>query len=421
LYALCVVERDGDQYVISSVSDPDIISFHCVRGVSIRIGIVAGEASGDMLGAALIAAVKHQLPDAVFLGIAGPRMIEQGCQALFPSEKLAVMGLVEVLGHFRELSAIRKQLISHFLAAPPDVFIGIDAPDFNLGLEGALKHGGIPTVHYVSPSVWAWRRYRLKKIARSTDLMLTLLPFEAAFYEEHHIPVRFVGHSLADAIPVEVDRTAARTRLGLPRDGEVVALLPGSRMTEVRMLGEVFIAAAKLLLERRPQLRFVAPLASEATQALFKEQLQAQGGDMPITVIAGQSQQALAAADAAMVASGTATLEALLLKCPMVMAYRLKPVTYWLAKHLLKVAYFSLPNLLAQRPLIPELIQDAVTAERLAAAVEGHLDDKQATAQLIAQFREMHLSLRRDAARQAAAAVIGMLKIHGDAALPEHG
>ena len=421
MYALCVVERDGDQYVISSVSDPDIISFHCVRGVSIRIGIVAGEASGDMLGAALIAAVKQQVSDAVFLGIAGPHMIEQGCQALFPSEKLAVMGLVEVLGHFRELSAIRKQLISHFLADPPDVFIGIDAPDFNLGLEGALKHGGIPTVHYVSPSVWAWRRYRLKKIARSTDLMLTLLPFEAAFYEEHHIPVRFVGHSLADAIPVEVDRTAARTRLGLPRDGEVVALLPGSRMTEVRMLGEVFIAAAKLLLERRPQLRFVAPLASEATQALFKEQLQAQGGDMPITVIAGQSQQALAAADAAMVASGTATLEALLLKCPMVMAYRLKPVTYWLAKHLLKVAYFSLPNLLAQRPLIPELIQDAVTAERLAAAVEGHLDDKQATAQLITQFREMHFSLRRDAARQAAAAVIGMLKYPGDAALPEHG
>jgi lipid-A-disaccharide synthase len=389
--------------------------------VSIRIGIVAGEASGDMLGAALIAAMKQQLPDAVFLGIAGPRMIEQGCQALFPSEKLAVMGLVEVLGHFRELSAIRRQLIAHFLADPPDVFIGIDAPDFNLGLEGTLKRGGIPTVHYVSPSVWAWRRYRLKKIARSTDLMLTLLPFEAAFYEEHHIPVRFVGHFLADAIPVEVNRAAARTRLGLPQDGEVVALLAGSRMTEVRMLGAVFIAAAKRLLESRPQLRFVAPLASEATQALFREQLQAQGGDVPISVIAGQSQQALAAADAAMVASGTATLEALLLKCPMVMAYRLKPVTYWLAKRLVKVAYFSLPNLLAQRPLIPELIQDAVTAERLAAAVEAHLDDKQATAQLIAQFREMHLSLRRDAARQAAAAVIELLNISGAAAVPEHG
>ena len=389
--------------------------------MTIRIGIVAGEASGDLLGAALIAAVKQHLPDAVFLGIAGPRMVEQGCQALFPAEKLAVMGLVEVLGHFRELSAVRKQLIAHFLADPPDVFIGIDAPDFNLGLEGALKRGGIPTVHYVSPSVWAWRRYRLRKIARSTDLMLTLLPFEAAFYQEHHIPVRFVGHSLADAIPVDVDRAAARTGLGLPQDGEVVALLPGSRMTEVRMLGEVFIAAAKRLLEARPQLRFVAPMASEATQALFKEQLQAQGGDAPITVIAGQSQQALAAADAAMVASGTATLEALLLKCPMVMAYRLKPVTYWLAKHLVKVAYFSLPNLLAQRPLIPELIQDAVTAERLAAAVEAYLDDKRATAQLIAQFREMHLSLRRDAARQAAEAVMGMLNIPGGAAVPYHG
>lgn len=377
--------------------------------MTIRIGIVAGEASGDMLGAALIAAIKQQHPDAVFTGIAGPRMIEQGCQALFPAEKLAVMGLVEVLGHFRELSAIRKRLIATFLAEPPDVFVGIDAPDFNLGLENTLRCGGIPTVHYVSPSVWAWRRYRLKKIARSTDLMLTLFPFEAAFYEQHHIPVRYVGHPLADTIPVDVDRAAARRHLGLPEDGEVVALLPGSRMTEVRMLGEVFIAAAKRLLERRPQLRFVTPLASEATQALFKEQLQAQGGDVPVTVVGGQSQQVLAAADAAMVASGTATLEALLLKCPMVMAYRLKPATYWLAKRLVKVAYYSLPNLLAMRPLVPELIQDAVTAERLAEAVQMHLDDKQRSAQLVAQFREIHLRLRQDAARQAAAAVLDML------------
>lgn len=377
--------------------------------MTLRIGIVAGEASGDMLGAALIAAFKQQFPDAVFTGIAGPRMIEQGCQALFPAEKLAVMGLVEVLGHYRELSAIRKRLIATFRTDPPDVFVGIDAPDFNLGLENALRRDGIPTVHYVSPSVWAWRRYRLKKIARSTDLMLTLFPFEAAFYEQHHIPVRYVGHPLADTIPLDVERAAARRQLGLPEDGEVVALLPGSRMTEVRMLGEVFIAAAKRLLERRPQLRFVTPLASEATRSLFQEQLQAQGGGVPVTIIDGQSQQVLAAADAAMVASGTATLEALLLKCPMVMAYRLKPVTYRLAKRLVKVAYYSLPNLLAMRPLVPELIQDAVTAERLAEAVQTHLDDKQGTAQLVAQFREIHLHLRRDAARQAAAAVLDTL------------
>lgn len=377
--------------------------------------MVAGEASGDMLGAALIAAIKERLPDAVFTGIAGPRMIELGCRALFPSEKLAVMGLVEVLGHYRELSHIRKHLIRDFLADPPDVFVGIDAPDFNLGLEGALKRGGIPTVHYVSPSVWAWRRYRLKKIARSTDLMLTLFPFEAAFYEEHRIPVRYVGHSLADAIPMDADRSGARLSLGLPQEGEVVALLPGSRMTEVRMLGEVFIAAAKRLRERRPQLRFVAPLATAATQDLFREQLRSQGGDLPITVVAGQSQQALAAADAAMVASGTATLEGLLLKCPMVVAYRLTPITYWLAKRLVKVPYYSLPNLLAQRALIPELIQEAATAERLAEAVQLHLDDKQATARLIAQFREIHLRLRQDAARRAAAAVLTMLKTSGGA------
>ena len=383
--------------------------------------MVAGEASGDMLGAALIAAIKQRHPDASFTGIAGPRMIEQGCRAMFPAEKLAVMGLVEVLGHYRELSDIRRQLISSFLADPPDVFVGIDAPDFNLGLEDALKRGGIPTVHYVSPSVWAWRRYRLKKIARSTDLMLTLFPFEAAFYEEHSIPVRYVGHSLADALPVDVDRAAARRQLHLPQDGEVVALLPGSRMTEVRMLGEVFIAAARILLAERPQLRFVAPLASEATQALFKEQLQAQGGDLPVNIVAGQSQQALAAADAAMVASGTATLEAMLLKCPMVMAYRLKPVTYWLAKRLVKVPYFALPNLLARRALIPELIQDDVTAERLAEAVRLHLDDKQASATLVAQFREMHLGLRRDAAQQAAAAVMEMLERPGTVAAGDGG
>lgn len=380
-----------------------------------RIGIVVGEASGDTLGAALIAAIKKMLPEAVFTGIAGPRMIEQGCRALFPAEKLAVMGLVEVLGHFRELSGIRKQLISHFIADPPDVFIGIDAPDFNLGLEDALKRSGIPTVHYVSPSVWAWRHYRLKKIARATDLMLTLFPFEAAFYEERNIPVRCVGHPLADTIPIEVDRAAARRYLGLRQEGEVVALMPGSRITEVRMLGEIFIAAAVQLLKSRPDIRFVAPLVNESTQVLFNEQLQAQGGSLPVTVIMGQSQHALAAADAVMVASGTATLEALLLKCPMVTAYRLKPVTYWLARHLVKVQYYSLPNLLARRPLVPELIQDAITAERLAEIVQTYLDDKQVSSRLETEFREIHLLLRQDAARRAAAAIIDLLKVHGNA------
>jgi lipid-A-disaccharide synthase len=383
--------------------------------MTLRIGIVAGEASGDMLGAALIAAVKERIPDAVFSGIAGPRMVEQGCEARFPAEKLAVMGLIG-LGQLRELFGIRKQLIAEFLADPPDVFVGVDAPDFNLGLEDALKRGGIPTVHYVSPSVWAWRRYRLKKIARCTDLMLTVFPFEAAFYEAHHVPARYVGHSLADAIPLDVDRASARRALGLPQQGEVVALLPGSRMTEVRLLGEVFIAAAKILHERRPQLHFVAPLASAATQALFKEQLR--DSDIPVTVVTGQSRQALAAADAAMVASGTATLEAMLLKCPMAVAYRLKPATYWVAKRMVKVPFCALPNLLAQRALVPEFIQEAATAEAMAAAVQGHLDDKPGSARLVAAFREIHQSLRQDAARQAAAAVLALCnKDRGEAAV----
>lgn len=372
-----------------------------------RIGMVAGEASGDILGAALISAIRERVPDARFIGIAGPRMAEQGCETLFPAEKLSVMGLVEVLGHYRELAGIRKQMVARFVADPPDVFIGIDAPDFNLGLELILKENGIPTVHYVSPSVWAWRRYRLKKIARATDMMLTLFPFEAAFYEENRIPVRYVGHSLADTIPLTVDRQAARRSLGLPLDREVVALLPGSRMTEVHMLGGLFIAAAKILHTRRPHLHFVAPLATAATLALFKEQLY--GSDLPVTLIEGNSQQALAAADAAMVASGTATLEALLLKCPMVMAYRLKPLTYWLAKWLVKLRYFSLPNLLAQRALVPELIQEAATPARLAEEVQIWLDDRAASLRLADEFRKIHLSLRRDAARQAADAVLAIV------------
>lgn len=376
--------------------------------MSLRVGMVAGEASGDALGAALIAAIKERIPDAEFLGVAGPRMVEQGCRALFPAEKLSVMGLVEVLGHYRELSAIRKQLIRDFLAARPDVFIGVDAPDFNLGLEEVLRRGGIPTVHYVSPSVWAWRRYRLKKIARAVDLILALFPFEAAYYKDHHIPVRYVGHSLADTVPLAPDRTAARRALGLPEEGEVVALLPGSRMAEVKMLGEVFIAAAKQLSDRRPGLYFVAPLATTSSRDLFETQLG--GGGLPITVIDGRSQQALAAADAAMVAAGTATLEAMLLKCPMVMAYRLKPVTYWLAKRLVKLTHYSLPNLLAQQALVPELIQEQVTPARLAAAVEAFLDDRESAARLTAQFHEIHRGLRRDAARQAAAAVIALVE-----------
>ena len=374
-----------------------------------RIAIVAGEASGDLLGAGLIGALKRRYPNARFTGIAGPRMIAAGCEALYPAEKLAVMGLTEVLGHLRELFAIRKDVVRRLIVEPPDVFIGIDAPDFTLGLERQLKMAGIPTVHYVSPSVWAWRQYRLRKIAQAADLMLTLFPFEAAFYEAHRIPVRYVGHPLADALPLVPDRAAARAQLNLPDEGELVAILPGSRMSEVRVLADIFIEAARLCIAQRPGLRFVAPLATAATRDLFTQRVQALAPDLPLSIVHGQAHAAMSAADAVMVASGTATLEALLLKCPPVMAYRLSPLTYWLAKRLVKVPYYSLPNLLAGRPLVPELIQNAATPANVATAVLKFLDDESGTAQLAAAFTEIHHSLRRDADERAAEAVAALL------------
>lgn len=369
------------------------------------IAMVAGEASGDLLGAGLITALKAHFPRAKFIGVAGPRMVAAGCDTLFPVERLSVMGLTEVLGHLPDLFGIRRKLLGRFRIDRPDVFIGIDAPDFNLGLERQLKMIGIPTVHYVSPSVWAWRQYRLRKIAQSVDLMLTLLPFEAAFYERHRIPVRYVGHPLADALPLVPDRAAARAELDLPEIGELVAVMPGSRLSEVRALGDVFIAAAALCHARRPALHFVAPLATLATRQLFTERLQALAPALPVTVVQGKAHAALAAADAVMVASGTATLEAMLLKCPLVMAYRLSPITYWLAKQLVKVPHYSLPNLLAGEALVPELIQDAATPENASAGILDYLDHPARRAELAATFTEMHRDLRRNANERAAEAV----------------
>ncbi len=378
--------------------------------MSLRIGIVAGEASGDVLAAGLIAAIKARYPDAQFFGIAGPRMVAQGCQAIYPAEKLAVMGLVEVLGHLRELLAIRRDLVARFTADPPDVFIGVDAPDFNLGLELKLKRAGIRTAHYVSPSVWAWRRYRLRKIVRATDLMLTLFPFELQFYADHQVNARFVGHPLADAIPLEMDKCSARARLGLPQSGELVALLPGSRLIEVRALGELLLSAAALCLRQRPGMRFVAPLATPATRTLFASQCRALGVELPLTLFDGQAQEVMAASDAVMLASGTATLEALLVKCPPVVTYRLAPMTYWLAQRLVKVPYYSLPNLLAGRRLVPEFVQDNATPENLAEAVLAYLQDKSATQALTEAFTEIHRQLRQNADHSAAAAVLDLIE-----------
>ncbi|HGY9626148.1 TPA: lipid-A-disaccharide synthase [Pseudomonas putida] len=367
------------------------------------VALVAGEASGDILGSGLMRALKARHPDVRFIGVGGPLMEAEGLVSYFPMERLAVMGLVEVLGRLRELLKRRKELIQTLIAEKPDVFIGIDAPDFNLTIELKLRQAGIKTVHYVSPSVWAWRQKRVLKIREGCDLMLTLLPFEAKFYEEKGVPVRFVGHPLADTIPLEADRQAARTALGLG-EGPLVALMPGSRGGEVERLGALFLDAAERLRERVPGVRFVSPCANPSRRAQLEQMLQ--GRDLPLTLLDGRSHEALAACDAVLIASGTATLEALLYKRPMVVAYRLAPLTYWILKRMVKSPYVSLPNLLAQRLLVPELLQDAATSDALAQTLAPLVTDG---TQQTDSFDRIHRTLRRDASNQAADAVLALL------------
>ncbi|QRY82023.1 lipid-A-disaccharide synthase [Pseudomonas sp. PDNC002] len=371
----------------------------------LRVALVAGEASGDILGSGLMQALKQRHPDIEFIGVGGPRMQAEGLQSHFPMERLAVMGLVEVLGRLRELLRRRKDLVRMLIAAKPDVFIGIDAPDFNLNIELKLRRAGIRTVHYVSPSVWAWRQKRVLKIKEACDLMLALFPFEARFYEEHAVPVRFVGHPLANTIPLEADRTGARDRFGLPQDACVVALLPGSRGGEVGKLGALFLDTAERLLAARPQLRFVLPCASPERRAQIEEMLV--GRDLPVQLLDGASHDALAACDAVLIASGTATLEALLYKRPMVVAYKVAPMTYRILKRLVKSPYISLPNLLAGRLLVPELIQDAATPDALAATLLPLLDDGSVQTE---SFDAIHRALRQDASAQAAEAVLALVE-----------
>jgi lipid-A-disaccharide synthase len=369
----------------------------------LRIALVAGEASGDILGSGLMRAIKLRHPDAEFIGVGGPLMEAEGMTSYFPMERLSVMGLVEVLGRLKELLARRKLLIQTLIDEKPDVFIGIDAPDFTLNIELKLRQAGIKTVHYVSPSVWAWRQNRVLKIREGCDLMLTLLPFEARFYEEKGVPVRFVGHPLADTIALHADQLAARAELGLG-EGPVVALMPGSRGGEVGRLGALFFDTAERLLAARPDLRFVLPCASPQRREQIEQLLQ--GRDLPLTLLDGKSHLALAACDAVLIASGTATLEALLYKRPMVVAYRLAPLTYWILKRMVKSPYVSLPNLLAQRLLVPELLQDAATAEALAQTLLPLLVNGNAQT---AGFDEIHRTLRRDASNQAAEAVLSLI------------
>lgn len=359
-----------------------------------RIGIVAGEASGDLLGASLIQAVRQRWPEAQFGGIAGPKMIAEGAKTLFPMEKLAVRGYVEVLKHVREILAIRRELTRELLSDPPDLFIGIDAPDFNLRLEAKLKSRGIPAVHYVSPSLWAWRPERIRTIARSVDRMLVMFPFEEPIYRKANVPVSYVGHPLADAMPLQPKRREARTQLRLAGGGVPIALLPGSRMSELELHADLFIDTAAELHRRRPELRFFVPLATRETREYFETRLYVkEARELPIQILFGHAQLALHAAEAAIVASGTATLEAALAQCPMVITYKLSPLTYRIVKRKAILPYVGLPNILAGEFVVPELLQDDATPANLAQALGNWLDHKAARERLRERFARMHAEL----------------------------
>lgn len=379
--------------------------------MAVRIAMVAGETSGDLLASHLIRALRRHLPDAEFFGIGGPKMQAEGFDARWPSELLAVHGYVDALKRYRELSGIRRQLLRDILAERPAAFIGVDAPDFNLWLEGKAKRAGIPAIHFVSPSIWAWRGGRLKGIARSVSHMLCLFPFEPELYRKAGVPVSYVGHPLADVFPLEPDRAAARALLELPAEGEVVALLPGSRQSEVRNLADTFIATAVAINARRPRTRFVVPLATGETRALFDEALRRNGArELPLRVVFGHSVEAMTAADVVLVASGTASLEAALLKRPMVISYRIGKWQYRLMKRLAYLPWVGLPNILCGETVVPELLQEEATPDRLSMALERWLDDAPARAALERRFTELHLSLRQDTAEKAAAAILPYLE-----------
>jgi lipid-A-disaccharide synthase len=358
------------------------------------IAIVAGEASGDMLGAAIVRALKGRWPGLEFHGIGGPRMMAEGVVSHYPMEKLAVRGYIEVLKSLREILAIRGGIRRMLLANPPDLFIGVDAPDFNLGLEARLKAAGIPTVHYVSPSVWAWRAERVPAIGRSVDRILVLFPFEEEIYRKAGIAATYVGHPLADEIPLKPQVEEARAQLRLGPNTLAVALLPGSRMSELELHADLFIETARLLHASRPELRFFVPLATRETRDLFEARLYEKGAtDLPLQVLFGHARLALQACDAAIVASGTATLEAALARCPMVITYRLNPLTYRLVMRRALLPYFGLPNILSGEFVVPEVLQDKATPANLAQALGELLDSPEARARMRSRFASLHESL----------------------------
>ncbi|MBP5986875.1 MAG: lipid-A-disaccharide synthase [Azonexus sp.] len=380
-------------------------------GNAVRIAMVAGEASGDLLGSHLIAALKTHLPDAVFYGIGGPKMQGQGLDSWWPMEKLSVMGYWDALKHYREIAGIRRQLKRRLLDLQPDIFIGIDAPDFNLGLETDLKSAGVRTIHYVSPSIWAWRGGRIKKIGRAVDRLLALFPMEPQIYERARIPVTYVGHPLADIIPLQTSKQAVREKLSLPRDFPIFAMLPGSRKGELEMMAETFVETAKIIRERfLPTAIFIVPLTTRETRLQFEMAIyQKQGGEVPFRLLFGHAQDALGAADVSLVASGTATLEAALLKRPMVITYKIAKFSYWLMKRMAYLPFVGLPNILAGRFVVPEILQDQATPENLAEALVKLYEDKDNTAAVEETFTDLHLQLRQNTAEKAARAVIECL------------
>lgn len=374
------------------------------------IGIVAGEASGDLLGQHLMLALKALRSDVEFVGIGGPKMQSAGMQVMFPMEKLAVFGYVEVLRHYREITGIRSQLRWFFLKYRPALFIAIDAPDFNLDLEYVLKRQGIPTIHYVSPSIWAWRGERIKKIKRAVTHMLALFPHESKIYRDAGVPVAYVGHPLADILPMHPDREKMRETMRIPLQATVFALLHGSRQSEVGKLAHLYIETAKLILQKIPEARFLVPLASRETRMLFEQALydcEAEG--LSISLLFGHAPDAMIAADIVLVASGTATLECALLKRPMVITYRLNQLTWWMMKRKSYLPYFGLPNILCGRFVVPEIMQDDATAENLSQALLNLLNDQDAIAQLVETFTALHHILRQNTAQKAAAAILPYL------------
>lgn len=378
------------------------------------IGIVAGEASGDLLGSHLIRSLKKHRPDLEFVGIAGPKMQAEGAKTLFPMERLSVRGYVEVLKHLPGLLKIRKQLKEHFTQNPPDLFIGIDAPDFNFNLERYLKNRGVKTIHYVSPSIWAWRKGRMGKIKRAVSHMLALFPFEPALYEKVNIPATFIGHPLADTLPIVPDLQAARDSLRLRHSATVIAMLPGSRQSEVKQLAELFVNAAELIVKEQPDAQFLVPLITRETRTIFESaiheyQVKHPESALPIQILFGHAHLAMEAADAVIVASGTATLEAALLKRPMVITYRMPWLSWQILKRMNYLPYVGLPNILAGRFVVPELLQKEATPTKLAETTLKLISDKELMKEIQAEFTRIHHSLKQNAEDKAAQVVLSYL------------